>query len=251
MTRIHHLAVLVPLLLASDARAQDPLCDASAVWERMLKAKGGRAQLGAINAILISHEDRRSGRLITRSLAILPTFVWGLLDNGDPRLGRIVSHTYLDRGFSLEWQSETVADAVRRRPLPEKPYPFFEHPALFFETRWMKPSSLKCHVANGVTIVEGTFFDTSYEFHLAQGRDLPTKIVVQQPGNAKAGIIELREYERHLSGLMLPTIYEYSYGLLQPGPHRVRYEINPSYDPKLPDLSPAETNSPEGWRVKR
>src|ERR1700686_5101877 len=97
-------------------------CDAKAVWERLIQAKGGRANLEALQTLLVSktytwRQFLVQHRFESHTLYRFPDFMWSWVDYGVPTLGVRASQSYLERGYSLSVLGPTANPETTRESI--------------------------------------------------------------------------------------------------------------------------------------
>ena len=227
-------------------------CDARAVWERMIEAKGGRERLQSVQAMFVlrTYTWRQAlvrHRLENRTLYRFPDFLWSWFDSGTQTLGITVSQSNLALGHSLSVLGPSVNPKLKRELLAPGVLPFREIPVLLLETRWMKPSLFGCSIDGWTTTLEASFdgIPFPYRYYLQGKAELPHR--VEMPEGRGVRMYLLRDYKQ-TDGLMLPVTFRSEYGSLPSPTYTVRYEINPDYDPKLLDREPSLEAGPDAWR---
>ena len=223
-------------LAAALAEAQTTPCNAQAVWEGMIEAKGGRAKLNSIETLFTSGDNVWRNFLVThrlqaRSFYRFPDFVWGWHDSGTAMLGTSISHCYLDLSVCLVVLGPSQNPQVRRQPINPETSVLQDVSVLLLETRWRKPVLGGCSELGGAPTIEAIYNDLSYLFHLPKDASLPDRVDILEPRGTTT--YTLSGYER-FDGLMLPTGYKRAYGILPPVVLKRKYEINPDYDRSLP-----------------
>lgn len=224
-------------------------CNPTQTWNDLIEAKGGRAVLNTIDSLLIESKDPRKGGASTNTLFVFPNFVWSNFDMGATLLGHRTFHYYLDRGYVAEWWNiPEPSGRISQNPLPNAPYPFVDIPAILFDTKLARPANLKCQSSQSETIIEGIYFGVPYEFHLNGTEKLPSLVVIRLNIPVQ---IEMTNYKKNKNGIVLPSNLRSRSEVVPGAWQQLKIEINPTYNPDLPNLSPRESSRPDGWRAKR
>src|SRR6185369_14604272 len=118
MTMTRPLLVVAFLCALMLGKAEDT-CDANAVWEKMVEAKGGRERLDSIKTLYTSttymnHVFLSRHRIEERAIYRFPDFVWSWSDLGSAQLGVMVSQTYVDKGYALSVRGPSSHPKVQR-----------------------------------------------------------------------------------------------------------------------------------------
>lgn len=124
-----------------------------------------------------------------------------------------------------------------------------------FGTKWLKPRPVRCVVDpsggdQATTLeVEVPGDQAKLRFYLPEGRALPSRVIDE----GKLGTISFRMEEyATVGGVMLPMRY---YLANRPSPwpipFRVRYEIDPAYDPAFLNREPSHRAGPDAWRTRK
>lgn len=245
--------ISVTLLLAGCANGQNPGCDATATWERMIEAKGGRPALDAVGTLFRAgaYEWRQflvRHRIDERTLYRFPDFKWSWYDSGTDQLGVEASKIYVDRGYGFSILGPGSRPAIRRRTIIDKFEPFAEAVVLLMETRWLKPLTISCAVQGWTTTVDVQFPGASdtLRYYLQRDATLPNRVDFLRAGS----MIErchLEGYQR-FGGLLLPTKLRRD-SSRAPGPTLTfKYEVNPNYDPQITEGMPSLDAGPDAWR---
>lgn len=245
----------VPALATARAEA----CDGPALYENMVRAKGGRERLHEVHALYahwrLRYWNWEKFRVITeerRTLYLFPDFLWAMSDI-EP-FGKESSTVDLSTGTvktMLEGRKHVEVEPVRVGTALA-----VAQAEWLIESRWWKPEVLGCFeetyegVASWVVRVAGSGLE--FEYFIEKGKDLPWMV------RRKAGQAEYLRglfHYKSVNGLMMPTFYRvvdkyngrvfFSYG------RKLRFEINPDYDPRVRKWDPTIEGDPEPWRRKR
>ena len=256
-----YAGMLVPLLIHSSAGAAEPVpCDPKEMWERLVVAKGGRERLESVHTFLIVGQYRwrqflTVGKLDYRHLYVMPDFVWHWWDAGDKRFPVLVSFTDSRRQVGMS-VGEIGNYGVRRSTVTGHPG---DAQLLLFlpETKWLKPRPVSC-VADpagaGETIqldVEVDSKPSKLRFYFLNSNALPSR--VDRFFERYTSVDLLQDYTE-VGGIMLPSQHKSRELIgqresgLRPLQLKVKYEINPEYDPAFLRREPSITAGPDAWR---
>jgi len=245
----------MPALAASPAEA----CDGSALFENMVRAKGGRERLHAVEALYVHGRWRywnwEEFRVITedeRSLYIFPDFLWEM--NDIYPFGKWSLTIDLNTGISKSILEGAKGMEVRR--LLDTTALAVAQAEWLIESRWWKPEVLRCFeetyegVASRVVRVAGGGLE--FEYFIEKGKDLPW--MVRRKAEQHEYLRGLFNY-KSVNGLMMPTFYrvvdKYKGRIRSSYQMKLRFEINPDYDPRVREWDPTVEGDPEPWRRKR
>lgn len=229
------VAVIMVVLaaLCSDGAGPIYACDVAAAWEGMINAKGGRARLSEVRTLLVVEEQSwteffRRRKLDLRAFYILPSYEWHWYDHGSPKMfGITVAATAMD---------PSVLDQLLALYL--------------YETRWTRPKLIGCVADSAEDMVIVSVEDgagVQYRYHVNPGTWLVSLIDEIHPKYSNQH--HMGGY-KPFSGILLPTQRVQIDALDRRLPLKVRFEINPDYDPEFPRSKPTVEAGPEAWRPR-
>ena len=221
-------------------------CNAGEIWERLIEAKGGRENLARIESLLVKGDEfywRGLSRdhLTARMLFRFPDFTWSWFDYGNSIFPVSVTQSYADTGIRIR------DEGVGLNKDKSDYHPWQQVPVLLLETRWMRPVLESCSSSEGTTTLTVRFSQIPYPFvyYVAGQSWRPHKVEIVEP-TAK-DVYTLSDY-RIVDRIMMPTRMISRYGILPALNLRLAYEINPDYDPALPNKDPSVASGPDAWR---
>jgi hypothetical protein len=245
-------------------RSAAQLTDAKALWERMVEAKGGRARLHAVHALVVSTNDPLSGftrrdvagRLQYEIVASFPDQFWWWSDYRPGKMGFDIA--VWNRVSKKAWEALNgrsagpsgwgpAREGDRRITLVQMAY--------LLETKYFQPTPVRIEqrvTARGTRMVLDA---TAPSMHLIR--------YVVDPASAMVEEIEATPLLRQLDGSGPETpasepFYRYSFsgwstvdGIQMPqldGKTKLRFLINPDIDPKLFDTPPDNVTRADAWK---
>ncbi|MEO6049970.1 MAG: hypothetical protein ABIP78_01380 [Pyrinomonadaceae bacterium] len=277
----------VILLLACGARiassqANPPSAaekrEAERAWESLIKAKGGRERLFAINNLLVttrgqnSNDEKQFQNTFFEDLYVLPGRWWEWVDQ---RPGFPLSVAHLDFAKEIGYETTEVSNkVVTFRPktprLPDESVSIlkldgstlnenfkqrFLHNQMIYlmETRWFQPAILSVRTDRRgfkkVEVVVASFSKKKYEYFLDPKTDLPSKIKVTtcfvDLPTCGEDTFYLSDYIE-VAGVKFPQVVSRGKG----DDSRTTYQVNVPYNEKLFDSPPSIAAGPDAWKPK-
>jgi hypothetical protein len=260
-------AIASILVLSSGWAAQPEACDATAMWELMIEAKGGRERLHNVSTMLKQSRDLRSVVFYR-----LPDFIWGWTDERPTVFGVTVGWINTSIGIN-KFQSGPCDEwdcGVRTREFKKK-LPSFRLQMLYLmETQFLEPTIVGCgeeridgkkrryvEVTKGPIAIkykksngknvrqpEGTMGLFHVKYYLPRKGFLPDIVTYQY------SIVEVKHYfsnYQSFGGIQLPTVVKIDDGVGKSRFH-FHWEVNPLYDPKIVTGEPSLEKGPDAWR---
>lgn len=246
----------VPVKRSTTMHASDSLDEAKRLWELAVVAKGGRQRLHQINSLAVFYEYRKGQTSI--EVYAFPAKRWEWLDTGP-------SSKFPLLAYAMDFEQKVhcfIQGATGEGCQPIGGYSkrsYLEEPQLLYllETKWVKPELLGASKdklgSRVVDIVKVRLEQYEISVYLDAKTHLPLRIAYHSNmsgPNLKVGAIfewqDLSDY-RNVNGIMLP----HKIGHTNSPTRRLRYEINPDYDPGIFTRKPALEAGPEQWRSKK
>jgi len=263
------LIVLMAFVSAAWAAETSPACDAAAMWEKMVEAKGGRERLYQVTTFLVQSRDLRDVGFFR-----LPDFIWSWRDQRPTVFGVDVGWNNSSLGIrkfqagpcdNWDCRVRTVKDVNN--------VPFFQAQMLYFlETRFLKPEITGCgeerikgkrrryvEVTKGPVPVEYYLKDGKIvpgsrmeigklrvRYYVKKGEELPSLVVIHQGSYDETHFF--KGYQA-FGGIQLPTEERIRSRITNMHSH-LRWEINPEYDATVLTRDPSLADGPDGWRPK-
>ena len=165
---------------------------AVALWEEVIRAKGGRERLHAVENVLIVSKVNSStlpqfNPRATRRLFVLPDRAWlqGSVSGSQVNIEVVVTSIKQRRCQMKPSQTELVLPGPLACSFPESSSYLMRDPMTYLlETKWTKPTILGARVegsrSNRVEIVEVELTRLLMDFYLDSKTRLPFKLVIKE-----------------------------------------------------------------------
>lgn len=237
------------------SKGSDSMSEARRLWELAVAAKGGRRKLELVTCLAVFYEYSR-GRL-SNELYVFPDRRWDWFDTGPyskvPLKASVMDFDEKVHCINLKNTAEgcdSVGGYSKRAYLEDSQFLYL------LETKWVKPeilaSSKDTIKLRSVDVIKVRMETFEILVYLDVGTHLPIRISYLTRGDGprlKVGDVfqwyELSDY-RSLDGIMLPHKIKSS----DDPTKRLRYEVNPAYDPNVFTRKPDLSAGPEQWRPK-
>lgn len=217
------------------AREQTP-CNAEEVWERMIAAKGGQERLHAVRVFFYIRRSSRRQLLWrqteeVRELFVLPHFLWGWHDPAFQHFPTNVG--VIDLRRRVKMFVDAIWGPVRRTPMADDGEIAVQLVPFIPETEEIRPRPMGCSAdaAEGNIRLEASLGEGQpiIRYYLSVSSALPSR--VDKVSGTYTFTYLLSAYA-NVDGIALPTRVTIVISPhLKPAPGRVKYEINPAYDP--------------------
>lgn len=251
------LATTVPGQATSIA-SLDNRGEAERIWELVIKAKGGREKLHAINSIHGTSSRKMRTRfgksyvVRTEFLSVLPDKDWSYWDHGNSVLGisqSMVNLETMTEYFATETKSSQVMRKYDDRQGLNKGH---QNPTIYYllESRWLKPVILGIQagkVGNAAVHVIQTMYDgRRVDVAVDRISYLPVEITLYDVGSdGKTVYPATQRFEDYaeIDGIMTPR--KVSVGRRM---ENITVRFNVDYDPMIfRSVPPLE---PDAWKSK-
>ena len=245
------------LLIASphdgDANGTSAL-DPQTVWESAVRAKGGKARLGAMTNVVRATTQRqwwgfppRAYESESVTLFEPPGRMWRWIDERPTKLGYYVELLDLDRGYSgTAWSSGNVAAGSPKNsiaPLREQQLIIWldipgtgARPLRAWRERWRRQAVSVVEIDLAGRTARCTF----------NAAHLLVRVVFPETPDRLAKEFELDDY-RPVQGIWLPHRVRANAGGLR-FTQLVSYQVNVNYAPGLFSRPPSVLGGPDGWK---
>jgi hypothetical protein len=230
--------------------------EAERLWELVIKAKGGRERLHAINNVhTISREKYLWWfRLLTidyQSLNVFPDKSWEWDDQRGSVFGFGIYLHNFEKNIHLAYRDTGNGAAVVPIMRPSKDSIPHLQLHLLTETKWVKPVPQSVRreklderdVDIVQTLVEALPKDQQkVDFALDRKTHLPMKVIYYWTRNGQeiSGGVQLKDYVA-VDGIKVPA---------KIGRIRAKYRFNVEYDERIFEQAPNRELGPEAWKKK-
>jgi hypothetical protein len=239
---------------ASTQTRDAPATSASALWERMIEAKGGRERLRQIENVLITTTRvTETERPEAVELIVFPNLRWLWSDQRDSVLGKHLS-VLTEKGT---W--EAYYSPRSRNPLGTAWFPrvngnenAFVDPHIHFllETKWLKPILLRSSTRR---IGREDFNHATAEYRKPSGETRKVEFYVDRktPLVRRAVVFttstDFFDY-KSVEGVMVPSRVSVvgKPSLTYP----LDFEFNVAFDPEIFKRMPSLADGPNGWKLR-
>jgi hypothetical protein len=251
------LCVLWTFCCCCQPLGAQPPCVASEVWEKLIAAKGGRANLEDVRVFYVKEQEAATrlsfARRDIRTLYVMPRFFWQWDDTHTPMFGVTITQFDLDQGTMASLNtSSSFKPVFEKSMVPTKERVDDRVAAYLIETKWLKPVAVGCKIAQEeqrrVVLLEVEARGNRYVYHLDAKTYLPLRLSVPEEGLVWEHYLE---GYRRVGEIMLPQHRRKVYDPLAPESFTVSYEINPQYDPDFRKLDLSYEAGPDAWRLKK
>lgn len=238
------------------SKGSDSMSEARRLWELAVAAKGGRRKLELVTCLAVFYEYSR-GRA-SNELYVFPNKRWEWFDTGPsskvPLIATVMDFEEKVHCLNIKYTAEGCRSIGSLSKGAYMEYPQFLY---LLETKWAKPEILASskdifrHRSVDVIKVRMDIFEILV--YLDSKNHLPIRIsYINDEDGPKLKVGEIfRWYEmsdyRSIDGIMLPHRIRSSHDPTK----RLRYEINPEYDPGVFTRKPDLSAGSEQWRPKR
>ena len=230
-------------------------------WEEAVQAKGGRAVLAGVTALLKRTESAyrigfRRAKVYTSQLYAFPDRVWYWNDQSSTVFGAHVDVVNLrTRECYRAWRDET-RDSINNLQRGEI-WLLTIQATVLLESRWFKPAIIGLSdgadsEADKKTIgIKASFGGYPLRYYFDRRTMLPTIVDIYQsatmayPGT-RLKRIELNDY-RHVGGVLLPHDVTEQLADMR-FPTDVSYVLNPEYRASILSEPPTFAAGADGWR---
>lgn len=229
--------------------------EASRLWELAITAKGGRQKLHQVNSLAVFYEYSRGRE--SNELYVFPNKRWDWFDTGP-------SSKYPLKASVKDFEQRIAC--VNQRNITEgcesignySKRSYLDGPQLLYllETKWVKPEFLTTSKdALGIRLMDVVKIQLEkfqVSIYLDANTHLPARIAYHDDeGGGKLKVNEVFEWYdlsdyRNVDGIMMPHKISHSHNPKR----RLRYEVNPQYDPSVFTRKPDLLAGPEQWRTK-
>lgn len=237
-------------------QGNDSMSEANRLWELAVAAKGGRQKLEQVNSLAVFYEYKRG--LVSNELFVFPDKRWDWFDTGPYSKYPLIASV---KNF------EQKVSCINQRHVREGCEPignfskrsYLEDPQLLYllETKWVKPELIAASKdtlgIRPVDVVKVQLEMFQISVYLDTRTHLPIRVayhVTEDGPRLKAGDVfewyGLSDYQ-DVDGILLPHKISHTHSPTR----RLRYEINPEYDPSIFTRKPDLMAGPEQWRSKK
>jgi hypothetical protein len=237
--------ICAPLAVRTCASPDARECDPQRVWDLMIRAKGGRDRFEQVKTFYYSRTQSfgflRRLRLRQDTLFIVPEFRWSW---NQPASSVFRTTVNVIRGKQL-----IRAEPQRVEYLNAEvwvPYPFINVALYMPGLPVWKPILKGCRVGvGGQTTLVAKLQGGKFIYEFAEDNYLPTKVSVTLGRVTDTHVFT--DYA-NVDGFMLPATHRETLSKLSDVRLRMRYEINPEYDPAIMFAEPSVEAGPDAWR---
>ncbi len=201
------------------APANEEEVAATALWERMIEAKGGRERLHRVETlvetvhahVVFPNPKFKNGDPVLVSAIALPDRIWTWADTGSKLFIPSIQVTNLSTGFHYlvypgndARKSPDLRGAVNDLEVTQI--------VVFNETRWVRPRPVRIRtdkdIPHGVTVLETQWNGNRWDFWISKKDYLPARILKYEPVSwAPNGVIisyfDLADY-RPVDAIQIP-----------------------------------------------
>jgi hypothetical protein len=244
---------LIQAARGQDAKAESDKAKARELWEMAIKAKGGREKLLQVKCLYLVSEDRNEP---LHYFFVFPDleFTYGYV-----RARERTSITIYNGKLGVNWwRVDDFPTVFRKSNKDDAAWMRFRQIQLLLFSGSAEPTPISARKKRDgfkkVDVVQTDWDGWRIDYYLDPKSHLPVKVAysaspIKEPLEVDEEV-ELQDYEE-ISGVMLPRKLKVSHTTYSAKwEEKLRFEINPDYNPQIFENEPTPKMGPEAWRPK-